>query len=438
MLVEHLVQALRPVDESDLTALPWNPLPHQVWPDGDWTIWAIIAGRGAGKTHTGAYHVHRRAAMGHSRRIALVAPTAADGRDVMVEGVSGILSIASNATRPKYEPSKRRLTWPNGAIATLYSAEDPDQLRGPQHDLAWAEEPASWADARKGMVAQNTVWSNLMFGLRIRRRGSFAGPPRVIVTGTPRPLKLILDIMERARSERGVLTRGTTYDNAANLDTTFFEDLIIMYKGTRVGRQELNAELLLDVPGALWTLAMIDNTRVLLEQVPDLVTVVVAIDPSITAGPTSDEAGIVIAGLGVDGRGYVLGDRSAVMSPDAWGRRALGALDEYAGDYIVGEANQGGDMVESIVRLVAQQSGRTAPKVKLVHASRGKQTRAQPVASLYEQGRISHVGALSLLEDQLTTWTPEDGDSPDRLDALVWALTDLMVVQRSDATLIRW
>jgi len=373
----------------------------QLPPPGDWRTWLILAGRGFGKTRTGAEWVRGEVEANRRGRLALIGATAADVRDVMVEGESGILATARPSFRPNYEPSKRRVTWPNGAIATTYSADEPDRLRGPQHDGGWADELAAWR--------RPEAWDMFLFGLRL-------GPdPRALVTTTPRPTKIIRDLMAAPTTHT---TRGSTYDNLDNLAPAFAEQIIAKYEGTRLGRQELDAEILTDTPGALWTWAMLDNRQ----PAPDLARVVVAVDPAVTSGEGSDETGMVVAGVGVDGRGYVLADRSCRLSPDGWARRAVQAYDDFDADAIVAEVNNGGDLVEQTIRTVR----RTVPYIK-VHASRGKQTRAQPVAALYEQGKVSHTDAFPELEEQLTSWTPESGASPDRLDALVWALTYLML-----------
>lgn len=375
--------------------------PSQAPPEGEWRTWLILAGRGWGKTRTGAEWVLDRVEAG-ARRIALVARTAADIRDVMIEGESGILAVAPPAARPVYEPSKRRLTWPNGAIATAYSADQPSLLRGPQHDTAWADELAAWEKA-------DETWAMLLLGLRL------GDDPRTCVTTTPRPTREIRDLVAQPTT---ALTRGSTMENAANLAPGFLDEIVRRYEGTRLGRQELYAEILDDTPGALWTRSMLEQAYV--DQAPELVRVVVAIDPAATAHEESDETGIVVAGRGADGHAYVLADRSCRMSPDGWARRAVAAFDEHQADRIVAEVNNGGDMVEAVVRTV-----RAGVPYRKVHATRGKRLRAEPVAALYEQGRVHHVGRLPELEDQLTSWTPEDSGSPDRLDALVWAITEL-------------
>lgn len=399
--------------EEERAAYDWRRLarPAQLAPAGEWRTWMYLGGRGAGKTRAGAEWVREQKDSG-KRRIALVAPTAADARDVMVEGDSGILACSPPWDRPTYNPSLRRVTWSNGAIATLYSADEPDRLRGPQHDAAWGDELAAWR--------RPEAWDMLLMGLRL------GDDPRVVVTTTPRPTALVKGL---AAHKATAVTRSTTYENAANLAPAFLEVTLRRYEGTRLGRQELNAEVLEDIEGALWSQAMIDACRV--ATCPPLVRVVVAIDPAVTAGAESDETGIIVAGVGKDGHGYVIDDRSGRYAPSEWARRAIAAYREHACDRIVIEVNQGGDMAEHTLRMVDR-----AVPVRRVHASRGKATRAEPVSALYEQGRVHHVGhALAQLEDQLCTWSPGTGQrSPDRLDALVWALTDLIVTGgRTDA-----
>lgn len=401
---------------ADALETSWRAraLPHQVEPAGDWwTIWALIAGRGAGKTRAGAEWVCEQVAAG-CKRIALVAPTAADARDVMVEGESGVLAIAPAWNRPEYEPSKRRLTWPNGALATTYSAEESARLRGPQHDAAWCDELAAWTDAQ-------SAWDMLMFGLRLGAR------PRCLVTTTPKPIKLLRDLI--AREGRDVaITRAATRDNSANLAPSFLATVESQYAGTRLGRQELDGELLTDVQGALWTLDLIEASRVRREDVPEFRRVVVAIDPAVTSGEDSDETGIIVAGLGVDGLGYVLEDRSGRYSPTEWAREAVAAYRKHRADRIVAETNQGGELVRATVEVVDANVA-----YKGVHASRGKFTRAEPVSALFEQGRVKIAGAFPKLEDQMTTFQPGATRSPDRLDAAVYALTELMLGSTGDA-----
>lgn len=381
----------------------WQPRKNQEPPEGDWRVWLLLAGRGFGKTRTGAEWVTEQARNGNCGRLALVAPTAGDARDVMVEGESGIVAIAPPGFRPLYEPSKRRITWPNGAQATLYSADEPDRLRGPQHDGAWADELASWNRLKE-------AWDNLMFGLRLGLA------PRAVVTTTPRPLPMLKTLRDLAST---AVTAGSTYENEANLSPAFMEDIRRQYEGTRIGRQELHAEILDDIPGALWNHAGIDRDR--RDTLPDMARVVAGIDPAVTSGEDSDETGIIGAGKGVDGDYYVFADASCRLSPDGWARRAVNVYHEHNADRLIAEANNGGEMVALTIRTVDSRV-----PVKLVHASRGKRTRAEPIAALYEQGRVHHVGGLPTLEDQMCSFAPDSYDgSPDRVDALVWALTEL-------------
>jgi phage terminase large subunit-like protein len=409
---------------ADRLEFDWPSIarPEQRMPvDDDWTVWLYLAGRGAGKTRSGAEGVREWIETGRCRRVALIAPTAADARDVMIEGASGILAVCPPSNRPTFEPSKRRLTWPSssgpssGAIATVYSAEEADRLRGPQHDGLWADELAAWPakDAQ-------TVWDMAMFGLRVGRR------PRAIVTTTPRPVKLLRDLLKRDGQDVRV-TRGSTYDNRENLAGSFLNTIVRRYEGTRLGRQELMAEMLEDVENSLWSWAQIEIARKPCF-VADMTRVVVALDASGARGADdagADSIGIVVAGRGSDGRAYVLADRTCKLSPAGWGRRAVDAYHEFSADRLVGERNYGGAMIEHVIRTVDRNVA-----YREVTASRGKVQRAEPVAALYEQGKVSHVAELSALESQLCAMTSEgfQGDgSPDRADALVWALTDLMI-----------
>lgn len=387
---------------------------NQLPPAGAWRVWLILAGRGFGKTRAGAEWVCDKVAAGKCRRLALVAETVADARDVMVEGESGILASSPPWAYPHYEPSKRRLTWPNGAIATTYSGDEPDQLRGPNHDGAWADEPAKWK-------YPDDAWDNLEFGLRL------GALPQVVATTTPKPIKLIRDLLADPQT---VVTRGNTYENRHNLAASFIHRVVRKYEGTRLGRQELHAEVLEDNPGALWQrVEMIDAYRV--TKAPDLVRVVVAIDPATTSGEDSADTGIVAAGVAANGHAYVLEDASVHASPHGWAAAALVAYHKLRADRIVGEVNNGGEMVELTIRTLRDEHDRPIGKnipFTAVHASRGKQTRAEPISSLYQQGQVHHVGQFALLEDELCNWIPNTGQpSPDRLDALVWALTELML-----------
>lgn len=391
---------------------PYRARRGQLPPPGDWRVWLLLAGRGFGKTRTGAEFVRARIGAGSARRVALVAPTAADARDVMVEGESGLLAIAPPWDRPLYEPSKRRLTWPNGAIATLFSADEPERLRGPQHDLAWCDELAAWRYPE--------AWDMLMFGLRL------GSDPRAVVTTTPRPTKLIRSLLA---DPKVVPTHGRTAENRAHLAPAFLEQIVKRYEGTRLGRQELDAEILEDMPGALWQRGTIEAAR--MSAVPELARVVVAIDPAASSNEHADETGIVVAGRDGSGHGYVLADASGRYAPAEWARAAITAYGAHAADRIVAEINNGGEMVEATLRMID-------PNVpfRAVRAARGKAARAEPVAALYEQGRVHHVGAFPQLEDQMCAFAPGGqgrferhrvGYSPDRVDALVWALTELLV-----------
>lgn len=396
---------------------PFWGRPEQLPPPGDWRIWQILSGRGWGKTRTGAEWVRYKVETGQAKRIALVSDTAADVRDVMIEGDAGLLSVCPPWDRPTYEPSKRRLTWPNGAVAVAYAAEAPDLLRGPQHDCAWADEIAKWRNLKKSDAQGGTAWDNLMMGLRV------GANPQCVVTTTPRPIPLIKALRARANT---VTTVGTSYENRANLSDQWYSEVIAPYEGTRLGRQEIYAELLEDVPGALWQRDQIDALRVF--DAPELTRIVVAIDPAATSHEGANETGMIVAGLGVNGHGYVLADLSGHYSPGAWGDKAVRAYVTWMADRIIGETNNGGEMVGHTVRLSAQAAGVTA-RYLAVTASRGKAARAEPIAALYEQGKVHHVGSFAGLEDQLCTWVPGE-DSPDRLDALVWALSDLCVTRR--------
>ena len=390
----------------------WGRPDQQLPGDLDWFIMLYLAGRGWGKTRTGAEAIRREVEAGRAGRIALVGPTAADVRDTMIEGESGLMRVFPPWNLPEYEPSKRRVTFRNGAVATAYSADQPDRLRGPNHDLAWADELAAWR--------YPDAWDMLMMGLRI------GDQPRAIVTTTPRPIALIKSLINRA----GVrVVTGSTFDNAANLAPSFLDEITGRYEGTRLGRQELHAEILDDAEGALWSRILLDEHRV--REVPDLTRLVVAVDPAVSAGPDSAETGIVAVGVDEGGHGYVVDDRSTRGSPAEWASQAIALYHTLRADRIVAEANQGGDMVRHTLATVDP----TVP-VRLVHASRGKRTRAEPVAALYEQGRIHHVGGFPALEDQQCSWVPGEGVSPDRVDALVWAVTDLLVGQQAPPAVV--
>ena len=405
---------LMSLSEEECEQLLWSwrefhARPQQIAPEGDWDIWAFIAGRGAGKTRAGSEWVREERAAGRAKRIAIIGETASDCRDVLVEGASGILAVHPKSERPLYEPSKRRLTWKDGSIATLFNATEPDQLRGPQFDLAWCDELAKW------QYPQET-WDMLQFGLRLP-----SGHPRVLVTTTPRPIQIIKDMLG-GKLGKLVVTTGSTEDNRTNLHRSFLERVYTQYGGTRLGRQELDGALLGDMPGALWTLAQIDAYRLSRYKSSELKRVLVSIDPAVTDEETSDFHGIVVVGsLGEEG--FVLEDCSIQGSPNAWARRAIAAHDQWDADGFVVEVNNGGDMVANTIRSIRENA-----KIIEVRATRGKHVRAEPISALYEQGRIHHVGSFPLLEDQMTQMTNagfQGKGSPDRVDALVWGFTEL-------------
>jgi phage terminase large subunit-like protein len=406
---------------DELRRLPYD---FQLWARDDqlppasaaggeaWTTCLMLGGRGAGKTRAGAEWV--RAMVGGSdlsapaMRVALVGETLADARAVMVEGVSGLLAVHPPDARPLFEPSKRQITWPNGAIAQLFSADDPESLRGPQFSAAWCDELCKWRRPEE-------TWDMLQFGLRL------GTSPRQVVTTTPRPTKLLKTLLIDPLT---AVSRVSTVANEANLAPGFLGAIVGRYRGTRLGRQELDAELLEDRPDALWPRDLIERARV--RVAPEMRRAVVAADPPASSGPHADTCGIVVAGMGVDGRAYVLADRTRERaSPLEWARAVVLAYRRFAADRIVAEVNQGGDLVETVIRQID-----ASVPVRSVRAKRGKWLRAEPVAALYEQGRVAHVGTFPELEDEMSDFGPEGlsgGASPDRVDALVWALTDLML-----------
>jgi phage terminase large subunit-like protein len=392
--------------------------------DRDWTTWLMLGGRGAGKTRAGAEWVRAVvqrpdfAQDAAALRIALIGETLADARAVMVEGVSGLLAVHPPHERPRYEPSKRQVTWDNGAIAQLFSAEDPDSLRGPQFAAAWCDELGKWR-------RPDDTWDTLQFCLRLGSR------PRQVVTTTPRPIRLIKALIADPQT---AVTRVSTAANEANLAPSFLEAIVGRYRGTRLGRQELDAELLEDRPDALWPRALIERARVRVN--PPLSRIVVAVDPPASSGPHADACGIIVAGLAEDGRAYVLADCTRERaSPLRWAESVIAAYRRFEADRIVAEINQGGELVETVIRQID-----ASVPVRTVRAMRGKWLRAEPVAALYEQGRVAHVGAFPELEDEMSDFGPDGlsgGASPDRVDALVWALTDLMLRGGAEPR-IRW
>lgn len=392
--------------------------------DGSWKTWLAMAGRGFGKTRLGSEWIRQIAcgetpeAPGSATRIALIGETARDVRKVMVEGDSGILAVHPPAFRPEWQPSTRTLMWPNGCIGATYNATEPDELRGPQFDAAWCDELAKWAYATE-------TWDQLQFGLRL------GDDPRQLVTTTPRPIPIIRQILNDPTT---VVTRGSTLANRGNLAPSFLTHVTERYAGTRLGRQELEGELIEDIEGALWSRAMLEACRV--REAPALSRIVVAVDPSGTSGGGGDDVGIIVAGVCEKGVGYVIADHSCNLSPAGWAERVASAYHQFNADRVVAEVNYGGAMVEAVIRSVD-------PSIpyRAVTASRGKVARAEPIAALYEQKRVSHVGAFSDLEDQMCGMIvggayEGPGRSPDRADALVWALTDLMT-RRSSTPAIR-
>ena len=387
---------------------------EQLAPQGDWRFWLFRGGRGGGKTRAGAEEIRAGVEEGRYRRIALVAPTIDAGRQVMVEGPSGLLAVCPDWNRPRYEPSRHRLTWPDGATATLYSADAPERLRGPQHDAFWADELCAW---RTPLYA----WDMLLLGLRIGAR------PRGIITTTPKPITLYKQLI---KDPTVVITTSSTFRNAANLAPEFIAQIVTRYEGSALGRQELHAELVEDAEGALWRRAWINASRVTI--VPRLERIIVAIDPAISSHAESHETGIIVAGVDTRDHVYILSDESLRASPDTWARRAIEAYHQFGAEVLVAEANQGGDMVSFTLHTVDPNVD-----IQLVRASQGKRTRAEPVAALYEQGRVHHVHTFSELEDQLCLWDATSGDlSPDRLDALVWAVSELAVDAQPPLSLV--
>ncbi len=402
-------QAEALVYDWDFWARPSQRLPaNNVLPSGVWVTWLVLAGRGFGKTRVGAETIRSWVLTGEYRTVNLIGATSSDVRDIMIEGESGIMAICPKGERPLYQPSKARLVWPNGVVSLLFSAEEPERLRGKQHSKLWGDEVAAWR--------YHESWDQASFGLRL------GSNPQIVVTTTPKPVKLIKELIKDPTT---VVTRGSTYDNKHNLAGAFLAKIITKYENTRLGRQELNAELLDDNPNALWTRKRIDELRVAMEQLPSTLNrIVVGVDPAVTANKNSDETGIVAAGR--DSRTpphyYVLMDNTLSASPDKWAERVVATYDGTGADRVIGEVNNGGDLVENNVR-----NKRVGIPFKAVHATRGKVVRAEPIAALYEQGRVHHVGTFAALEDQMCDFDPqlEDQSSPDRMDALVWALTEL-------------
>jgi phage terminase large subunit-like protein len=389
---------------------------EQLPPAGDWRIWLIMAGRGFGKTRAGAEWVRRIAESKPNARIALIATSLSEARAVMVEGDSGILACCPPERRPVFEPSLKRLRFPNGAQAHLYSAAEPESLRGPQHSHAWCDEVGKWPLAHDRATR---CWDNLLMGLRLGH------DPRIVVTTTPRTVPLVQRLMKQQGSGELAITRGSTFDNAANLAERFLAAMESEFAGSQLARQEIGGELLSDIEGALWSRALIERSRDTGEAA-NIRRMVVAVDPPASA--KGDDCGIIVASLGEDGIARVHADCSvAKAAPDQWAAAVANAAREWGADRVIAEANQGGAMVESVLRA----ADHSLP-VKLVHASRGKVARAEPVAALYAAGKVRHCGVFARLEDQLCGLMvggdyAGPGRSPDRADALVWALTELLL-----------
>ncbi len=391
--------------------------PHQSPPEGDWSTWLLLGGRGAGKTRSGAEWV-RRLALGDDgvppvSPIALVGETEHDVREVMIEGVSGILTAHAHGERPLWIPTRRRLEWRNGAVAQAFSAEEPDSLRGPQFAAAWCDELAKWRNAQD-------AFDMLQFGLRLGPR------PRQMITTTPRPTALIKRLVSDPAT---IVTRAGTRANASNLSPAFIDAVLGRYAGTRLGRQEIDGEIVEERPDALWSRALLENCRV--AQAPPLRRVVVAVDPPASASRDADRCGIIAAGVAENDVAYVLADETASgLSPTGWAAKAIALWRRHSADALVVEVNQGGDMVREVIK----QADRAVP-VTPVRATRGKWLRAEPVAALYEQGRVKHLGVFPALEDEMCDFGLDGlsgGRSPDRLDALVWALTALLLTGKGE------
>lgn len=424
--------------------------PKQRIPPGEWTTWLLLAGRGFGKTRVGAETVRHLVQKCGYRAVGLIAATAADARDTMIEGKGGssLLEVSPQNEKLEYFPTKRKLTWGNGAIGSSFSAEEPERLRGPQHDLLWSDELATWRYLQE-------TWDQAMFGFRLGKH------PKHIITTTPRPLPLIRELLKDATPAQEmkpgmvadvVVTRGSTMENRDNLAPQFLTKLMKTYEGTRLGRQELYAEILDDNPNALFSQRNIDNNRVTVlegslrkgktvrlefamgqgaERNQSFKTtikeIVIAIDPSMGSDTDSDETGMMVMAVDEKDSIFLLEDASGIMTPNEWGMRALKLYQEYRADWIVAEVNQGGDLVENVVRTAEKEAQMGRVNYKKVRASKGKYSRAEPVGALEEQGRIFHVGEFPKLEDQLTTFQPGYTKSPDRLDAYVWGAHHLVI-----------
>lgn len=383
---------------------------EQLDPNGDWSIWLVLAGRGWGKTRTGAESIITYAIKNPNTICGVIAPTSGDLRRVCFEGPSGLLKNLPrecylDSESKSYNRSAMEIKLWNGSVIQGYAAIEPDRLRGPQFHRIWADELAAWRYPE--------AYDQMMFGLRLGTN------PKLVITTTPRPSKLIKDLVKR-NGDDVVLIKGSTFDNAENLAESSLKLLKEKYENTSLGRQELYAEIIEEVEGALWTMHLIDRSRKEKKDIPDFSRVVIAIDPAVTSKQTSDETGIIVVGKGQDNRYYVLEDSSGRFSADAWARKAVDLFYEYSADRIVAETNNGGDLVERLIRSVDNQV-----PYKAVHATRGKIVRAEPISALYEQNKVHHIGSFPVLEDQMISYTGSFQTSPDRLDALVWGLSEL-------------
>lgn len=437
---EKVLEALGSLTPTQLEELRFDwkfwARPDQLEPPGKWKVWIPLAGRGWGKTRCGAEWVRHRIKSGDGR-VACVAPTRGDVRRVMVEGESGLLNVCWKGDKtykgkeigfPTWSPTNNTMTWSNGAVAQFYSAEDPERLRGPQHHSAWCDEICAWNNLEE-------TWDMLQFTMRLGKN------PRILITTTPKPVKLLRNLLkpENIESGRVYKTTGSSYDNKDNIDL----EALQQYEGTRLGRQELYAEILDEAAGALWNRKMIDDAQFFLpedciklsedgsldfdasrvEFSKTLQKIVVSVDPAVTANEESDLTGIMVAGVDINGTAYIIEDATDMYMPEQWATKVVDLYNKYEADIVVAEKNQGGEMVKHTLRTVDD----TLP-IKLVHASRGKFARAEPVSSLYERGKIKHLKYLEKLEEQMVTWEPLGSiGSPDRLDAMVWAITNLLL-----------
>ncbi len=409
---EKISALLTSLTTDELTRLSYDwrlwARPDQLPPQGKWTSWLLMGGRGSGKTRAGAEFIRAFAAENAGARLALIGETHGDARDVMVEGISGLLPIHAIDERPVFEKTRGRLVWQNGSQAQVFSAEEPDSLRGPQFHSAWCDEIAKWRYL-------DAAWDNLQFALRL------GDHPRQVMTTTPRPVPFLKKLLADPHC---VVSRATTFDNSDNLPDAFFESVISRYDHTRLGRQELNGEMIEERDDALWSRAMIETARV--AAAPDLMRVVIALDPAASSSKKADACGIVAAGKGADGHAYVIEDATLQgVRPDVWAAKAIALYHRHQADAVVAEVNQGGEMIEAVIHAIDPNVPVTA-----VRAQRGKYLRAEPVATLYARGRVHHAGQFAALEDEMCDFAASglsNGRSPDRVDALVWALTALQL-----------